>query len=110
TEQLGRHQIAAAAAGKQLDHLGVGKRDDEDGQGCHQGESDGQVRVLTQGLEGFLGTVGGGGEAVGSQATQARKATRVTWWKTLGSVGSRAFPTSKFFRVLGKVVAPRGGR
>ena len=67
-QQLGRHDVAAAAVGELLDDAPVGRGDDEDGAGRHHGQRQQQVGVLAEGAEGLVGAVGGRREAVGAQA------------------------------------------
>jgi hypothetical protein len=50
-----------------LDQQAVGERDDEDGRGRHKGQEDRQVDVVSEGLEGLLGAVRGGRQAVGAE-------------------------------------------
>lgn len=65
-QQLGGHQVSAT--GEQFDDLAVAGRDDEHRQRRAQRHEERQCRMVTQGAEGFLRTVAGGGQAVGPQA------------------------------------------
>src|SRR5205085_2864504 len=66
-EELRGDRVPASPEGKVLDDLGVGGRDDEDGDAGRDGEKYRQVLVAAEVLECFLGTVGGRAEAVGAE-------------------------------------------
>ncbi len=66
-EQLGGHHVAAAAEGEALDDLGVGDRDDEDGDRGGEPQRHRQVGVPAERAEGLVRAVGRGGEPVGAQ-------------------------------------------
>ncbi len=72
-EQLGRDEVSATAAGKELDDLAVAGRDDDDGRGDHEGEEHREVGVRAQRLERLLGTVRGGRQPVGAQPDPRQK-------------------------------------
>ena len=72
-EQPGCDAIAAPAGGKQLDDLVVGERDDENRQRRGERKIQPEMRVLAQGAEGFLRSVAGGGDAVGTKADPGEK-------------------------------------
>ena len=104
SEQLGRDEVTAASSGEELDHLAVGERDDQDGARGHQGESDGEVGVGAERLEGLFGSVRRRGQSVGAQTDPGEKGDERDVWKIRGSIGSRAFPTRRIFKVLGKLL------
>src|SRR2546426_11803761 len=55
TDQARGDDVPAAPEGKMLDDLGVGRRDDQDGQPGREGEEDGEVLVVAEVLERLLG-------------------------------------------------------
>ena len=59
TEQLRGHLVAAAAGGKQFDHLVIGQGDDEHGQEGGSGQVQAKMGVWTQGQERFGRAVAG---------------------------------------------------
>src|SRR5262249_26124178 len=67
-EELGGDHVSAAAVGKVLDDAAVGDGDNADGCRHDEGQQEGQVGVRAQRLEGFLGAVAGGGQAVSPEA------------------------------------------
>ena len=66
-EQLRGDGVSASAEGEVLDDLRIGGGDDEDGDAGRDGEEHRQVLVAAEVLEGFLGTIGRGAEAVGAE-------------------------------------------
>jgi hypothetical protein len=67
-DQARRDLVAAAAVGKELDHLVVGERDDEYRHRDGEGEVEPEVLVGAQGEIGFLGAVARRGQPVGAEA------------------------------------------
>ena len=68
TDGVCGYDVPAAAVGKVLDDAGIGVRDDDDRHGRGQGQEHGKIGMRAQGLEGFLGTVGGRRQTVGAQS------------------------------------------
>ena len=57
TEQLRGNQISAAAGGELVDRLGIGRRDNKNRQRHQHRKKDCEILMLSQGQEGFLGTI-----------------------------------------------------
>jgi hypothetical protein len=72
-QQLGRHQVAAAARRKQVDRLRIRGRDDENGQRRHHGQEHRQVLVVAEREERLLGTVTRRTQSVGAEADPGQK-------------------------------------
>src|SRR5205085_525759 len=67
-QEPGRDEIAAAAGRKELDQLGVRRRDQENGEGGRDRQEDRQVPVLSERQERFFRTIGGRRKAVRAEA------------------------------------------
>ena len=66
-EELCRHEVAASAGREELDDLRVARANNEDGSHAHQQHDQRKVRMRTERLEGFLGSIAGGRQAVGTE-------------------------------------------
>ena len=67
-EELGGHDVAAAARREELDDLGIARRDGDDRERGHDGQVEGQVPVVAERQEGFLGPVVRRAQPVGAEA------------------------------------------
>ena len=68
TDQARGDDVPPTAEGKMLDDLGVGRRDDQDGQPGREREEDGEVLVVAEVLERLLGAVGAGRQPVRAES------------------------------------------
>src|SRR6195256_4139504 len=90
TDQARGDDVPPASEGKMLDDLGVGRRDDQDGQAGREGEEDGQVLVIAEVLERLLGAVGAGRQPVRAQShpgEEGRQRERVEEVRVLEVLG-----------------------